>query len=163
MPNLDLDKKTIPISDERVKATLGKSEISGNDLTTTISRLENDKSENPSEDNEYALNYLKSKVKGERSKIDGPKRAMMNTDGGGNKSSIVGHMNAFKKGTAKDGIGDIKPTGPAKLTSNGMDSKTRHTDMVNDPNKITYYESFESEIDSMRYLIEYMDNKKTKI
>ena len=72
-------------------------------------------------------------------------------------------MNNFKKGTTKDGVGDLKPTGDAKLTSKGLDGKTNNNDKVSDSNRITYYESYGKEIEAMRYLIEYMDNKKTKI
>lgn len=163
MPNLDLDKKEIVISDERVKKFLGKDKLSGNNLTTTISRLENDKSETNGEDRDYALNYLKNKANTQRNAIDAPKRSRMNIGAQGTKSSVTGDMNNFKKGTSKDGIGDLKPTGDVKLTSKGLDGKTNHSSKVSNPNNITYYESFETEIDSMRYLIEYMDNKKTKI
>jgi len=161
MPNLDLDNKDVTISDQRVKDILGKDKISGNDLTTTISRYENNESK--SDDDSYVLNYLKGLVNRERNSIDAPKRARMNIGAQGTKTSVTGDMNNFKKGTTKDGIGDLKPTGDAKLTSKGLDGKTNHNDKVSDSNRITYYESYGEEIKAMRYLIEYMDNKKTKI
>ena len=161
MPNLDLDNKDVTISDQRVKDILGKDKISGNDLTTTISRYENNESK--SDDDSYVLNYLKGLVNRERNSIDAPKRSRMNIGAQGTKSSVTGDMNNFKKGTIKDGVGDLKPTGDAKLTSKGLDGKTNHNDKVSDSNRITYYESYGEEMEAMRYLIEYMDNKKTKI
>ena len=161
MPNLDLDNKDVTISDQRVKDILGKDKISGNDLTTTISRYENNESK--SDDDSYVLNYLKGLVNRERNSIDAPKRSRMNIGAQGTKSSVTGDMNNFKKGTTKDGVGDLKPTGDAKLTSKGLDGKTNHNDKVSDSNRITYYESYGEEMEAMRYLIEYMDNKKTKI
>ena len=161
MPNLDLDNKDVAISDQRVKDILGKDKISGNDLTTTISRYENNESK--SDDDSYVLNYLKGLVNRERNSIDAPKRSRMNIGAQGTKSSVTGDMNNFKKGTIKDGVGDLKPTGDAKLTSKGLDGKTNHNDKVSDSNRITYYESYGEEMEAMRYLIEYMDNKKTKI
>lgn len=161
MPNLDLDNKDVAISDQRVKDILGKDKISGNDLTTTISRYENNESK--SDDDSYVLNYLKGLVNRERNSIDAPKRSRMNIGAQGTKSSVTGDMNNFKKGTTKDGVGDLKPTGDAKLTSKGLDGKTNHNDKVSDSNRITYYESYGEEMEAMRYLIEYMDNKKTKI
>ena len=161
MPNLDLDNKDVAISDKKVKDILGKDKISGNDLTTTISRYENNESK--SDDDSYVLNYLKGLLNRERNSIDARKRVRMNIGAQGTKSSVTGDMNNFKKGTTKDGIGDLKPTGDAKLTSKGLDGKTNHNDKVSDSNRITYYESYGEEIEAMRYLIEYMDNKKTKI
>lgn len=161
MPNLDLDNKDVAISDKKVKDILGKDKISGNDLTTTISRYENNESK--SDDDSYVLNYLKGLVNRERNSIDAPKRARMNIGAQGTKSSVTGDMNNFKKGTTKDGVGDLKPSGGVKLTSKGLDGKTNHNDKVSDSNRITYYESYGEEIQAMRYLIEYMDNKKTKI
>jgi hypothetical protein len=161
MPNLDLDNKDVAISDQRVKDILGKDKISGNDLTTTISRYENNESK--SDDDSYVLNYLNGLLNRERNSIDARKRVRMNIGAQGTKSSVTGDMNNFKKGTTKDGIGDLKPTGDAKLTSKGLDGKTNHNDKVSDSNRITYYESYGEEIEAMRYLIEYMDNNKTKI
>ena len=76
MNNLDLDNKDIAISDQRVKDILGKDKISGNNLTTTISRYENNESK--SDDDTYVLNYLKVLTKRERNSIDAPKRSRMN-------------------------------------------------------------------------------------
>ena len=61
MPNLDLDKKEITISDNRVKEYLGKDKISGNHLTTEISRLKSSLKETPNEENNTFLIILKEK------------------------------------------------------------------------------------------------------
>lgn len=162
MPNLDLDKKEITISDNRVKEYLGKDKISGNHLTTEISRLKSSLKGTPNEDKQYVLNYLEAKVRTQRNAIDAPKRARMNIDTQGTKKSITGNMNNYKEGKSKDGI-NLKVKGDAKLTGKGLDGKTNQSSKINDPNKITYYESYESEIESMKYLIEYMNNNNNKI
>lgn len=162
MPNLDLDKKEITISDNRVKEYLGKDKISGNHLTTEISRLKSSLKETPNEEKQYVLNYLEGKVKTQRNAIDAPKRARMNIDAQGTKKSITGDMNNFKKGTSKDGINLTRVKGDAKLTGKGLDGKTNQSSKINDSNRITYYESYESEIEAVRYLIEYMNNNNNK-
>jgi hypothetical protein len=162
MPNLDLDKKEITISDNRVKEYLGKDKISGNHLTTEISRLKSSLKETPNEEKQYVLNYLEGKVKTQRNAIDAPKRARMNIDAQGTKKSITGDMNNFKKGTSKDGINLTRVKGDAKLTGKGLDGKTNQASKINDSNRITYYESYESEIEAVRYLIEYMNNNNNK-
>ena len=53
-----------------------------------------------------------------------------------------------------------KVGGLAKLTSSGEHSKV--SKQLED-NMVQYYESFNKEINSMVYLIEYMDNKKQKL
>jgi hypothetical protein len=151
MPNLDLDKKDVVISDDRVKKYLGKDKLTGNNLTTTISRLENDG--NDSDEKTYALKYLKGLVGKERDKIDGAKRITMKTDGVGKKKG----GNAFKDTHEKD-RDNANPTqvgGLAKLTSSGEHSKV--SDQIEN-NRVTYYESIDSEIENIRYLIEYMNN-----
>jgi hypothetical protein len=162
MPNLDLDNKEIVISDIRVKEYLGKDKISGNHLTTEISRLKSSLKETPNEDKQYVLNYLEGKVRTQRNAIDAPKRARMNIDSQGTKKSITGNMNNYKEGKPKDGI-NLNVKGHAKLTGKSLDGKTNQSSKINDPNKITYYESYESEIESMKYLIEYMNNNNNKI
>ena len=162
MPNLDLDKKEITISDNRVKEYLGKDKISGNHLTTEISRLKSSLKENPNEEKQYVLNYLEGKAKTQRNAIDAPKRARMNIGAQGTKKSITGDMNNYKEGKSKDGI-NLNVRGDAKLTGKGLDGKTNQSSKINDSNRITYYESYESEIEAMKYLIEYMNNNNNKI
>jgi len=160
MPNLDLDKKTIPITDDRVKKSLGKDNISGNHLTTEISRLESSIKETPNEEKEYVLNYLKGLTKRERDSIKGPKDIAMKTDGPGTKKDITGGLNNHFKNRTKDNEVDMSSNKELKITrldGKGQDGKT------NQNKKIAYYESYDKEIKSMRYLIEYMDNKKNKI
>tara|TARA_Y100000389_G_scaffold88339_1_gene84764 strand:- start:1149 stop:1640 length:492 start_codon:yes stop_codon:yes gene_type:complete len=163
MPNLDLDKKEIPLTDDRVKKALKKDKISGNNLTTTISRLEKSIKENPNEEKQYVLNYLKGLVNRVRNTIDAPKKARMNVGAQGTKKSVNGGMNNYKEGKPKSGVGNLNVKGQPKLTSKGLNGKTNHNEKVSDPNKTTYYESYSEEIQAMRYLIEYMNNKKIKI
>ena len=160
MPNLDLDKKEITISDNRVKEYLGKDKISGNHLTTEISRLKSSLKETPNEDKQYVLNYLEGKAKTQREAIDGPKRRRMEIGAQGTKKSTTGDMNNFKEGKPKDDINLKRVNGDAKLTGKGLDGKTNQSSKINDSNRITYYVSYESEIEAMKYLIEYMNNNK---
>ncbi len=160
MPNLDLDKKEIPLTDDRVKKALKKDKISGNNLTTTISRLEKSIKENPNEEKQYVLNYLKGLVKRERDGIKGPKDIAMKTGGPGTKKDITGGLNNHFKNRTKDNKVDMssnKELKTTRLDGKGQDGKT------NQNKKIAYYESYSEEIQAMRYLIEYMNNKKTKI
>ena len=163
MPNLDLDKKEITISDNRVKEYLGKDKIIGNHLTTEISRLKSSLKENPNEEKQYVLNYLEEKAKTQRNAIDGPKRRRMEIGAQGTKKSITGDRNNYKEGKSKDGINLKSVKGDAKLTGKGLDGKTNQSSKINDSNRITYYESYESEIEAMKYLIEYMNNNNNKI
>jgi hypothetical protein len=154
MPNKDLDISDVVISNDRVKEYLGKDKISGNHLTTEISRLEDSIKETPNEEKQFVLNYLKGLVGRERNKIDAPKRARMNTDGQGTKRSIDGTLsNNFKERKKENGV---------DMSSN-KELKTPDLGGKNQNKKLTYYESYDKEIDSMRYLIEYMDNNKDKI
>jgi hypothetical protein len=153
MPNLDLENKNLKISDDKVRNYLGKDTITGNDLTTTISRL---KSDSNTEESEYILNYLNGLNKKEVGKIDAGKRIVMDTEGVGKKKG----GNAFKDthDKDKDNANPTKVGGLAKLTSSGEHSKV--SDQINN-NKVSYYESYNKELNSIKHLIEYMnkDNK----
>ena len=76
----------------------------------------------------------------------------MRTDGQGAKKG----GNAFKDTHEKDGQGKFdKVGGLAKMGRSGKHSKT--SDQLEN-NRVQYYESYEKEIEDMRYLIEYMNN-----
>lgn len=154
MPNNDLIKKDYVVNSDSARKYLGD-KISGTNLTTIKSRLE--AKDNLSQEEQDALDWVTKKYEQERKNIDGLKRTQMNS----------GRENVYKKTHEKDknnvnvdkvgGLAKFKTTGDGKHVSGG---KTK--DQINN-NRVQYYESIESEIKSMRYLIEYMNNNKNKI
>ena len=150
MPNLDLENKKFTIDDERVKKHFNSNEVSYNNATTKKSRLEKKKETNSlTEEENIVLDWLNRKLDQETKRVDAGKRIQMN----------AGKSNSFKKTHTKD-RSNVNPTkigGLAKITSDGEHSKT--SDQIYN-NRTTYYESLEKEIDSIKYLIEYMNNNK---
>lgn len=149
MPNSDLINKDYVVNGDAARKYLGD-KISGTNLTTIKSRLENKGNLTPEEQD--ALDWVTKKYEQERKNIDGVKRTQMN----------AGRENTYKKTHEKDkdnsnpdkvgGLANFKTTGDGKHVSGG---KTK--DQI-DNNRVQYYESIESEIEDMRYLIEYMSN-----
>jgi hypothetical protein len=149
MPNLDMDDKKFPVP-QKFKKLIGD-EISGNNMTTKMSRLR--KKENKSKEEEELLEYLEKEYENIADSIDNKKRIQMN----------LGRENAFKETHTKDRKNKnvTKVGGIPKLTSSGKHTKA--SDQVAN-NIVQYYESFDKEIKDMIYLIEYMDNNdKNKI
>lgn len=148
MPNKDINKK-IYIIPKKLVNTLGK-DISGNNLTTKKSRLEN--KESLTKEEEDALEWLK-KTYDKKKEVSYHNKDIQRKNG---------KENAFKKKHTKDNknVNVSKVGGLAKLTSSGEHSKV--SKQLED-NMVQYYESFNKEINSMVYLIEYMDNNKNKI
>tara|TARA_R110000851_G_scaffold67262_3_gene151982 strand:+ start:2178 stop:2627 length:450 start_codon:yes stop_codon:yes gene_type:complete len=148
MPNKDINKKNIIIPKHLVKE-LGK-KVSGNNLTTKISRLKN--KESLTNEEEKALAWL-TKTYNKKKEVSYHNKDIQRKNG---------RQNAFKKTHTKDNknINVSKVGGLAKLTSSGEHSKV--SKQLED-NMVQYYESFNKEINSMVYLIEYMDNNKNKI
>jgi len=149
MPNLDMNNKKYPVP-KKFKKLIGD-EISGNNMTTKISRLR--KKENKSKEEEELLEYLQKEYENIADSIYNKKKIQMN----------LGRENAFKKTHTKDKHNKnvTKIGGMAKLTSSGKHTKS--SDQVAN-NRVQYYESFDKEIKDMIYLIEYMDNNnKNKI
>jgi len=149
MPNLDMNDKKFPVP-KKFKKLIGD-EISGNNMTTKISRLR--KKENKSKEEEELLEYLQKEYENIADSIYNKKKIQMN----------LGRENAFKKTHTKDKHNKnvTKIGGMAKLTSSGKHTKA--SDQVSN-NRVQYYESFDKEIKDMIYLIEYMDNNnKNKI
>ena len=145
MPNKDINKKIYKIPKKFVNA-LGK-DISGNNLTTKKSRLEN--KEYLTKEEEEALEWINKTYNKKKEESYHNKDIQRKN----------GKKNAFKEEHTKDNkntnVG--KPGGLAKLNSDTKVSKQLEDNMVQ------YYESFNKEIKNMIYLIEYMDNNKNKI
>lgn len=154
MPNHDFVNKDYVVP-ENLRDILGN-KISGNNITTRISRLNS--KESLSEMEQEALKWLENKHKGETRKIHAQKDIIAKTGGIGKKKG----GNAFKDTHEKDNANanPTKISGLGKVTSSGEHSKV--SDQIEN-NRIQYYESFQSEIDAMRYLIEYMNNNNNKI
>jgi hypothetical protein len=120
---------------------LGK-EITGNNITTKISRLSS--KDDLSSEEHSILRWLKGKDNAEVNKIDAKKRITMKTDGVGAKKG----GNAFKDTHEKDNnnVNVGKVGGLAKMTSSGKHSKV--SDQLEN-NRVQYYESYEKEIEDM--------------
>ena len=152
--NIDHDKSSYTLPDEHA-SVLGSGQISGNNMTTKISRLSN--KENRTSAEEAALQWLKSKNEKEIDKIDRPKRDRMET---GSEGAKLGGNN-FKKTHEKKGMGNPgEINGLAKMGVSGKRSKI--SDQIKN-NSVEYYESYTKEIENMKYLIEYMNNNKPNI
>jgi L-fucose isomerase-like protein len=143
MPNQDLMNKNIVVNSQHKKILGDK--ISGNNMTTLKSRLEN--KDNISDEEQSALDWLTKKYDEEVKRIDSVKRTQMKT----------GRENTFKKTHTKDKNNKNvdKIGGLAKLTASGEHSKV--SDQIEN-NRVQYYESLDVELDKIKYLIEYFDN-----
>jgi len=133
---------------------LGK-KITGNNITTKISRLSN--KENLTDEEQRVLRWLKGKDNAETNKIDARKRITMKTDGVGAKKGGNAFIDTHEKD--RDNTNPTKVGGLADLKVRGKHSKV--SDQIEN-NRVQYYESYEKEIQNMKYLIEYMDNNNNK-
>jgi len=88
MPNLDIHNKKFPVP-KKFKKLIGN-EISGNNMTTIMSRLR--KKENKSKEEEELLEYLEKEYENIADSIDNKKRIQMN----------LGRENTFKKTHTKE-------------------------------------------------------------
>lgn len=141
--NIDLQDRKINVDGENVR---------GGTLKNQISRLKN--KDNLSTEERQKLKRLQIKYDEEIDKIDRPKRDRMNIGAEGTKDGVNGRNN-FKEAGPKDGIPtpETDATKPPDLSTKGKHSE----------NKIQYYESYEKEMENMKYLIEYMNNNKPNI
>tara|TARA_R110001592_G_scaffold35358_1_gene120257 strand:+ start:593 stop:1075 length:483 start_codon:yes stop_codon:yes gene_type:complete len=135
-------------------SSLGK-KISGNNITTKISRL--NKKEKLTSEEQKTLTWLKGKDNAETNKIDAQKRIIKRTDGVGKKKGGNAFIDTHEKD--RDNANPTKPGGLAKITSSGKHSKV--SDQIEN-NSVQYYESYNKEMKDMKYLIEYMCNKNNK-
>lgn len=135
-------------------SSLGE-KISGNNITTKISRLS--KKENLTDEEEKTLKWLKGKNNAEINKIDAQKRIIMRTDGVGKKKGGNAFIDTHEKD--KDNANPTKVGGLADMKVRGKHSKV--SDQIEN-NRVQYYESYNKEIKDMKYLIEYMCNKNNK-
>lgn len=149
MPNHDLKNKTFQVPDNFQKAAK-HTELSYENMKKIKSEL--DGTENDEEGIKF-LNWIDSALGTARHNVDAPKRARMNIGAEGNKSSINGERNNFKKGTAKDAGAN-----PTKIRNVKIDQSAAA--LAGD--RVTY-EAYQQELATVKYLIEYMDNKKQKL
>jgi hypothetical protein len=150
MPNLDLKNKQFKIDDTVKDYFNGKSTVSYEYLNKVKSELKNKEKKN---DNDIsALKWIENNLGKEIEAVDAPKRIIMQTDGQGGKKG----GNAYKDTHSKD-RDNANPTGVGmpKVHKGSM----RRQIMTNK----VQYESINSEIDDIRYLIEYMDNNKKQL
>ena len=120
--------------------------LSGDALKQRIHRLESIGEGNRTPEEEQTLERLKLKNEKEIDKIDRAKRDRKNTGSAGAKEG----GNNFKKTHKKDGIPN-NPAEPAKPVD--LSTKGKHS-----TNKVQNFESYNKEIEGMKYLIEYMNN-----
>lgn len=144
------DKSRIKIDNETKSGN-----ATGTELTRLKARKEDD-IENWTTQDEIKLNKLKGGVKKKENEIDRHKRLQMD----------AGTQNAFKKTHKKDGNKSVGDPGTdrgleiQKVGKNGEHSKVSDNIKYD---RVQTYESFGEEIDSMRYLIEYMNNNNKNI
>ena len=150
MPNSDLIGKNYEVKDENIKKFLG-STISYENMKKKKSELENNKLKNKDFYNknggDSVLKWIDNTLKTDRDSIHNEKKTRMD----------AGEENQFKKEHEKD-RDNANPTG-VSLPSIHKGSVNRQI-MTN---KVAYNESIEKQINSIKYLIEYMNNNKTKI
>jgi len=135
-------------------SSLGE-KISGNNITTKISRL--NKKEKLTSEEQKTLTWLKGKDNAETNKIDAQKRIIKRTDGVGKKKGGNAFIDTHEKD--KDNVNPTKPGGLADMKVRGKHSKV--SDQIEN-NKVQYYESYKKEMKNMKYLIEYMCNNNNK-
>lgn len=135
--NKDLDKKgEFVIVPDKFKVNFKGDKVSYTNLTTKKNRLESKSELNPEEIK--LLKWIDSKLKTEIQKDRGPKAARMNIEAEGTKQG-------------KNGGNNFKNRKPIEVDRVGEVLKIKESEI-------------ETEINSIRYLIEYMDNnKKNKI
>ena len=135
-------------------SSLGK-KISGNNITTKISRL--NKKEKLTSEEQKTLTWLKGKDKAETNKIDAQKRIIKRTDGVGKKKGGNAFIDTHEKDNAN--ANPTKAGGLADMKVRGKHSKV--SDQIEN-NSVQYYESYKKEMKDMKYLIEYMCNNNNK-
>jgi hypothetical protein len=147
MANLDLKGKQFNVDSNFKQYFGGNDTVSYEYLNKVKSELSNKAEKNP--DDTSALKWIEKTLNKEIEVVDAPKRIIMQTDGQGKKAG----GNAFKDTHTKD-RDNADPTRVRlpKVHKGGVQRQIM-------TNKV-YYESIESEIDSIRYLIEYMNNNK---
>jgi len=150
MPNSQLQSKVYPVPQEH-QQHLGSS-ISYENMKMTKSRLEQAKNvgnmaEFDRKGGEKALKWIDETLKTDRDSIHGEKKIGMDT--GRENQFIQTHEKDKSKNPTKVG-------GLPKITKGNVSRKIMS-------NKEVYNESFESEINNIIYLIEYMNNKNSQI
>lgn len=139
MPNLDLDKKgTFVVVPEEFKKFFKEDKISYTNLTTKKGRLESELAQNPSDvEKKKLLDWINKKLETETKKVDAPKRSRMNIEAEGSKPGENGNNNYKRRDATKvQQIGSVVAVSESEI---------------------------KKEIDSIKYLMEYMDNNKNKI
>lgn len=139
MPNLDLDKKgTFVVVPEEFKKFFKEDKISYTNLTTKKDRLESELTANPSDvEKKKLLDWINRKLETETKKVDAPKRSRMTIEAEGSKPGENGNNNYKRRDATKvQEIGSVVAVSESEI---------------------------QKEINSMKYLIEYMDNNKNKI
>jgi hypothetical protein len=132
--NKDLNKKgDFIIVPPQFKKHFDNDKISYTNLTTKKSLIQKNNNSNEQE----LLDWINKKLDTETKKVDAPKRSRMNIEAEGTKESKDGKGNNFKsrKSTEVGGVGEVL--------------KIRESEI-------------KKEIDSIRYLMEYMNNNKNK-
>ena len=150
MPNSDLIGKNFEVKNENLKKYLGNN-ISYENMKRKKSELENDKIKNINNYNknggDNVLKWIDNTLKTERDTIHNEKNTRMN----------AGEENQFKKEHTKD----RDNTNITKIGLPNLHKGSTNKNIMS--NKVTYNEELQKEINSIKYLIEYMNNNKTKI
>jgi hypothetical protein len=147
MPNLDLKNNKFKV-DDSVKSYFGNnSSVSYEYLNKIKSELDNKQKRGPNDDK--ALQWIEKTLKTKIDAVEAPKRIIMQTDGQGSKAG----GNAFKDTHKKDNANADPTRVRIPKIAKGSVARQIMTNKVQ-------YESIQDELSEIRYLIEYMDNKK---
>ena len=148
MANSDLKYKKFKVDNSAVSDYLnGAKEVSYTNATTIKNRLEGN--EGLDEKEKTVLGWFNKLLKRETDKIYRGKDIQ----------TKAGKKNAHKKKHTKDGADNKNVTKIGGLVDVRMGPRTGASHQVYN-GKMAYHESIESEIEAMKYLIEYMDNNK---
>ena len=151
MPNIDLKNKKFKIDDENVKSYFNNNNSASYEYMNKVkSELDNKKEK--SKQDIKTLKWIKKNLNKEIDAVDRPKRIVMQTDGQGGKKG----GNAYKDTHSKD----KDNADPTRVRIPKVHKGSMQRQIMT--NKVQY-ESIDSEIDSIRYLIEYMNNNNKKI
>ena len=151
MPNLDLKNKNFKIDDDVVKKYFNGNNSASYEYMTKI-KSELDNKQKKSKDDVSALKWIDRNLNKEIETVDRPKRIIMQTDGQGGKKG----GNAYKDTHSKD----KDNADPTRVRTPKVHKGSMQRQIMT--NKVQY-ESIDNEIDSIKYLIEYMNNNKNKL
>ena len=155
MPRTSTERKVFKINDPDIMSYFG-----GNGTATT-EYMKKRKSELSNKDvktekDEKVIKWIDSEFDRIHNPEDAAKKLSMDTEGPGTKRSLDGTNSNYSKNIDKEKDDNANPTGIGGVPRVSTNSREI---MSNNPTS----ESIDTEIDSAKYLIEYMNNKNKQL